>query len=151
MLVLADKSLAFNPPENIVSRRSFVVGGAGASTLAPVLVPFFPTRALDVDAFVNDQLAGETCNDRVDKKCKPKLSDDEALCRFGFPSKEVGEACQRAGLSTKRAGSTQGLDASGKSDRGDYVRCKQFYANEGGPGTPYVKKTVCDDGRELAR
>ena len=42
------------------------------------------------------------------------MSDDEALCKFGSPSKKVGDACVRAGLSTKRK---TGVDAYGNVDR----------------------------------
>jgi hypothetical protein len=66
-----------------------------------------PAGALDVDAF----MAKELDNKKVVSK---EMSDDEALCKFGSPSKKVGDACLRAGLSTKRP---TGVDAFGNVDR----------------------------------
>jgi hypothetical protein len=80
-----------------------------------------------MDAFARKELAAESCDDRLSKKCRPHLSDDEALCRFGQPSQKTGEACLRAGMSTKRP---TGVDAFGKIDRGDYVRCKVKYEDD---------------------
>ena len=73
------------------------------------------------------ELDNETCDDRTSKKCKPKLSEDEALCRFGQPSKRTGEACLRAKMSTKRP---NGVDAFGSVDRGDFVKCKPNYVDD---------------------
>jgi len=56
-------------------------------------------------------LATSPSNANADGKT---MSDDEALCKFGSPSKKVGDACVRAGLSTKRK---TGVDAYGNVDR----------------------------------
>jgi hypothetical protein len=91
--------------------------------------------ALDMEAFINQELTKDSV--------KPMLSEDEALCRFGQPSRTTGEACLRAGLSTKRrSGGT--LDAFGTVDRGDFVRCNFEYELDGKGG--YDKITVCSDG-----
>jgi hypothetical protein len=112
------------------SRRAFVT-----STAAALLAPTLRTPSLDMDAFAQQELAASA------SASNPTLSGDAALCRYGFPSPETGAACVRAGLPTRRA--TSGLDAFGKVDRGDFVRCNQFYeTNEQGS---YVKKTVCKD------
>jgi len=66
-----------------------------------------PSVALDIDSFMAREL-------EMDKKVEPKLTEDEALCRFGSPSKGTGNACLRAGLSTKRP---TGVDAFGEVDR----------------------------------
>jgi hypothetical protein len=89
---------------------------------------------LDIDAFMKKEL------DADGPKVQAKLSDDEALCRFGAPSKEVGEACVRAGMSTKRP---TGVDAFGKVDRGDYVRCKAVWVDPG-PNEKLVKEWQCN-------
>jgi hypothetical protein len=101
--------------------------------------------ALDMDAFINQEL--------IQDNVKSKLTADEALCRFGQPSRATGEACVRAGLSTKRrpGGSRlrdqAAVDAFGTVDRGDYVRCKFEYELDGKKGTTgYDKITVCSDG-----
>eukprot|EP00980_Cylindrotheca_fusiformis_P007589 scaffold1580_cov116-Cylindrotheca_fusiformis.AAC.24 len=41
--------------------------------------------SLDMEAFMRKEPGSIPCNDKLDKKCKPTLSDDEALCRFGQP------------------------------------------------------------------
>ena len=104
------------------SRRSFlaVVPTVMAASAAPAL-------ALDIDSFMQKELDNETCDDRTSKKCKPKLTEDEALCRFGQPSKRTGEACLRAKMSTKRP---NGVDAFGSVDRGDFVKCKPNYVDD---------------------
>ena len=90
-----------------------------------------PAQALDIDAFVQKEMANEVCDDRLNKKCQPKLSDDQALCRFGQPSQETGQACLRANMSTQRGGG--GLDAFGKVNRGNYLRCKATYVDDQSP------------------
>jgi hypothetical protein len=116
-----------------LSRRSFLVASLIATPTAAM--------ALDMDAFINKELESTTCDEKINKKCQPKLSDDEALCRFGSPSKATGEACVRAGMPTAKAG---GVDAFGKLDRGDYIRCKTIYEDDGGP--KYVRVRKCQDG-----
>mmetsp|Transcript_3045 Transcript_3045/g.3592 ORF Transcript_3045/g.3592 Transcript_3045/m.3592 type:complete len:163 (-) Transcript_3045:87-575(-) len=83
------------------------------------------SSALDMDAFIQKELDSETCNEKLDPKCKPKLSADESLCRFGSPSKRTGEACDRAGMTTVRAGAA--VDAYGSIDRGTFEKCKPYY------------------------
>lgn len=120
-----------NRPPPPPSRRSFFSQLAfGASALAVVNshITQQPALALDMDAFVQKELSNEVCDERTNKKCMPKLTDDQALCRFGQPSKETGEACLRAGMSTKRP---SGVDAFGKVDRGEYTRCKAKYVDDG--------------------
>mmetsp|Transcript_12150 Transcript_12150/g.18655 ORF Transcript_12150/g.18655 Transcript_12150/m.18655 type:complete len:145 (-) Transcript_12150:199-633(-) len=95
--------------------------------------------ALDMDAFMQEELTSKECNDKVDKKCQRNLSADEALCRFGQPSPATGQACVRANVSPKRQG---GVDAFGNIDRGDYVRCKPYYVD--GENGFLVKKFKCE-------
>lgn len=118
-----------------LSRRSFLIA-------APLIAAPAAAMALDMDAFMNKELESTTCDEKVNKKCIPKLSEDEALCRFGSPSKKTGEACIRAGMSTsnKVAG---GVDAFGNLDRGDFARCTQYYEDDGGP--KYTRKRKCVD------
>ncbi|CAJ1923524.1 unnamed protein product [Cylindrotheca closterium] len=81
-------------------------------------------HALDMDGFMNSEL-------QKDSKPDQGMSADEALCRFGSPSPETGKACVRAGMSPERKGKP--VDAFGKIDRGEYVRCKSFWV-EGASG-----------------
>lgn len=124
----AVQSYSIQPPHNRsqLSRRS-VLAGIAAATI-PTLA-----NALDFDAFVNQEL------DQDNKKSTTKLSEDEALCQFGQPSSETGEACVRAGMSTKRP---TGVDAFGKVDRGNFTRCKAVWVDPG-PNQKLVKEWQC--------
>jgi hypothetical protein len=129
-------SYSMNNSKHGVSRRSvFAVPFVIVGVVVPV-ASSSKSNALDMDAFMNRELALDT--DGV-AKTTPKLSDDEALCTFGAPSKEVGEACVRAGMSTKRP---TGVDAFGKVDRGDYVRCKAVWVDPG-PNEKLTKEWQC--------
>jgi hypothetical protein len=52
---------------------------------------------LDFDAFEKGTIDSDTknCNPKLDPKCQPKLSPDEALCQYGNSGKARGEACKR--------------------------------------------------------
>ncbi len=113
LLLGASSTLAYQPtpsrtntpaptPDN-TRRLAFLAVPAIAMGLAS------PSNALDMDAFMAKELGNS------DKKAEPpKMNDDEALCKFGAPAKKTGEACLRAGLSTKRP---SGVDAFGTVDR----------------------------------
>lgn len=119
LTIVAECYSVKKPEFTLMSRRSVFA--------VPLLIAPAAAMALDIDSFVQKELDNGTCNEKIDKKCKPKLSDDQALCRFGQPSQETGEACVRAGMSTSRA--TGSVDAFGKIDRGDYVRCKAYWVD----------------------
>ena len=107
------------------SRRSLLATMlTGTTTLmAVVAVSPFPAQAvLDIESFLAKE---DTTKSNTPYQYRTKssssttgdgktMSDDEALCRFGSPSKKVGEACVRAGMSTKRP---SGVDAFGTVDR----------------------------------
>lgn len=112
------------------STRRFTFLAVPAIALASVASPS-PSVALDMDSFIAKELDV--------KKEPPKMGDDEALCKFGAPSKKTGEACLRAGLSTKRP---TGVDAFGTVDRGDFVRCKPYYVDD--PNNKGQLKNVWD-------
>ena len=126
-------------PPGTSSRRLFFQRSIPYVVAATAILPD-ASNALDMDAFMQKELDSDAqnCDEKTDKRCKPKLTDDQALCRFGQPSKETGEACLRAGMPTTRNGS---VDAFGKSDRGDYVRCKIFYQDD---GKKLVKTRTCE-------
>lgn len=94
-----------SPPD---STRRFTVLAFPAIAMASGILASNPSRseALDMDSFIAKELDN--------KKEPPKMSDDEALCKYGQPSKATGNACLRAGLSTKRP---TGVDAFGTVDR----------------------------------
>ena len=102
----------------------------------PTSVSSTVALALDMDAFIDQQLDGGAASSS--SKSTSPLTEDQALCKYGFPSPATGQACVRAGMSTKRVGS---LDAFGNVNRGNFIRCKQVYIDN---GTAYEKKTVCD-------
>lgn len=100
-----------------------------------------PSQALDIDAFIQNELDSEVCNNRVDKKCisKVKMSDDEALCKFGQPGKSRGDACVRIGVSTSSK-TIGGVDAYGNIDRGTFERCTRSWSVVNGK---YEKEDIC--------
>jgi hypothetical protein len=121
LLLMATVSPSEALQQPSLSRRQAFASIATATAAASVFVIApLASNALDMDAFANQQLTPSVA--------PPKLTDDEALCRYGSPAQKTGEACVRAGLPTKRSGS---LDAFGKTDRGDYVRCKSRYEDRG--------------------
>ena len=131
LLCLACDALVAN--NNDVSRRRFLTIPALAFTNV-VLLPNQRSNALDFDAFIEKELAAD-----VAKSVKKPLSNDEALCAYGQPGKERGDACVRAGIPIATGGKK--VNAYGEVDRGTYVRCKQFYELE---EEGYVKKTFCE-------
>jgi len=54
-------------------------------------------NALDMDAFMNSELESDkkNCDPKRDPKCIPKLTEDEALCKYGQSGNARGEACKR--------------------------------------------------------
>ena len=80
--------------DEIMSRRN-VMGGIASIFLSTVIAS--NANALDMDAFMNAELASDlkNCDPKRDPKCIPKLSEDEALCKYGQGGKARGEACQR--------------------------------------------------------
>ena len=54
-------------------------------------------NALDFDAFekAEEDKDQKNCNPKLDPKCIPKLTDDEALCQYGGGGRARGEACMR--------------------------------------------------------
>ena len=114
------------------NRRNFLAAALVLTTTAASK----PAHALDMDSFVNQELA--TSSDANNKK----LSDDEALCKFGQPSKDRGDACVRAGMSTTLK--KGGVDAYGNVDRGNFVRCKIVYVDDPDIKGFLMKTTVCE-------
>jgi len=97
--------------QNVV--RSIGVTGIIASQGRSVM-------ALDFDAFINDELKDDTknCDPKRDPKCRPILSEDEALCQYGQSGDARKEACKRvkaAGKDVPKANS------QGKSLGGAYA------------------------------
>lgn len=95
-----------SPTDN--TRRSTLLAFPAFAMIAGQAFFPSPSRALDFDSFMANELANDN------KKVETKMSEDEALCRFGSPSKKTGEACLRAGRTTKRP---TGVDAFGNVDR----------------------------------
>jgi hypothetical protein len=65
---------------------------AASSSLSPSV-----SNALDMDAFMNSELEKDQkeCNPKVDPKCAPKMTQDEALCKYGQSGTARAEACKR--------------------------------------------------------
>ena len=122
-------AFSFSSPGDDGGRRSFLA----KAIVAPVSIMVSPTltNALDMDAFASSQLSADTP--------KKELSDDEALCKFGAPGKQRGEACQRAGIKTDKSDKNK-VDAFGNIDRGDFVRCNREWRVVDGK---YQKFDIC--------
>ena len=75
--------------------------------------------ALDFDAFIKSEIEADTknCDPKRDPKCIPKLSEDEALCKYGQSGNARGEACKRF----KAAGGALGPPKKEKSPGGAYA------------------------------
>jgi len=92
------------------SRRALLKSiGAAASAAAVALSVPSAANSLDMDAFASQQLS-------TSSKGAASLSEDEALCKFGQPSPQRGDACVRAGMPTKPS-KKGGVDAFGQVDR----------------------------------
>jgi hypothetical protein len=55
-------------------------------------------NALDMDSFERSLIDKDTsdCDPNLDRKCTPKLTADEALCKYGVPGSDSrGAACRR--------------------------------------------------------
>jgi hypothetical protein len=86
-----EKSLTVEEP--LLGRRAaFQSVMLGAIMLAPTV-----SSALDMDAFMNSELELDTknCDPKKDRKCIPKLTPDQAMCKYGQSGTLRGEACQR--------------------------------------------------------
>jgi len=124
------------PTTTVTSRRSLLATMlTGTTTLMAVVAasPLPAQAVLDIESFLANDKETTPYQYRTKSSSSSStgdgktMSDDEALCRFGSPSKKVGEACVRAGMSTKRP---SGVDAFGTVDRGDFVKCKPNYVDD---------------------
>ena len=116
--------------DNMVRRFPIAISAAVSLTVATLPTPP-PALALDFDAFESGIISKDS------ESFIPKLNDDEALCRYGAPGKAMGVACERAKM---KPNLPSVVDASGKVDRGDYLKCKILYPVVDGE---YVKTRVC--------
>ncbi|CAB9498519.1 expressed unknown protein [Seminavis robusta] len=103
--------------DGIISSRRQVLNSAFLAALT--LTPAVAANALDMDSFANSQIEADTknCDPKRDPKCIPKLSADEALCKYGQSGTARGEACRRV----KAAGGTVDKAPQGKSLGGAYA------------------------------
>ena len=88
---------ASTPDAEIISRRN-AMGGLATIFLSTLAVAS-NANALDMDAFMNAELDKDlkNCDPKKDSKCVPKLTEDEALCKYG-QGKAMGQACKRVRL-----------------------------------------------------
>jgi hypothetical protein len=125
-----------NALANIFRSSTVSIAAAALSALTTTVTTPQTARALDFDAFESSLITKDSA------VFIPKLNDDEALCKYGAPGKAMGEACERAGVKRKLPG---GVDATGKADRGDYLKCKFEFPVVNGE---YVKTRVCKPSAE---
>ena len=105
--------------EGTTSRRAALATVAGA-TFA-FLKPPTAANALDMDAFANSELDKDlkNCNPKFDPKCAPKMTPDEAMCKYGQSGERRGEACQRV---KAQGGSLAKPGQGGTSPGGAYAK-----------------------------
>jgi hypothetical protein len=65
--------------------------------VAAAAIPEGRAWALDMDAFMNAELDNDKkrCNPKFDPKCAPKLTSEEALCKYGQSGDARAEACKK--------------------------------------------------------
>ena len=100
--------------------KNTISAGAGLLLLGMNACRADKVLALDMDAFANAQIESDikNCDPKTDPKCIPKLTEAEALCKYGQSGKARAEAC----ASAKKAGGSVPTKASeGKSLGGAYA------------------------------
>ena len=104
--------------EEILGRRRVLEGVFGGLALATVASS--QANALDMDSFVNSELESDkkNCDPKRDPKCIPKLTPDEALCKYGQSGEKRGEACKRVKAA---GGQVPDIKSQGKSLGGAYA------------------------------
>lgn len=72
--------------------QAIFLTGAVASVGNPEVV-----KALDMDAFTKSELEKDQsqCNPKLDPKCAPKMTSEEALCKYGQSGNARAEACKK--------------------------------------------------------
>lgn len=85
----------FMQRREIVDMFTKVTVGVGVATLVGSTQQ---ANALDMDSFEKSLIDKDTsdCDPNLDRKCTPKLTADEALCKYGVPGSDSrGAACRR--------------------------------------------------------
>ncbi|KAL7534895.1 hypothetical protein ACHAWF_004982 [Thalassiosira exigua] len=84
------------PPALSMERRELVDIALGTVTIG-LVGSTREANALDMDSFENSLLENDTAKcDSKDPKCIPKLTADEALCKYGVPGSDARTAaCRR--------------------------------------------------------
>lgn len=92
-LIAGTNAFGVNPQPEVARRQAIqnIFGFAAATAIAPA------ANALDMDAFMNSELDKDqkNCNPKLDRKCAPQLTKDQALCQYGQSGNARGEACKR--------------------------------------------------------
>ena len=79
------------------STRRDAIQQFGSTTLCLLLASAAPADALDFDSFISQEIEKDVsgCDPKLDRKCIPKLNDDEALCKYGGAGGARADACRR--------------------------------------------------------
>eukprot|EP00542_Grammatophora_oceanica_P014157 CAMPEP_0194036824 /NCGR_PEP_ID=MMETSP0009_2-20130614/9189_1 /TAXON_ID=210454 /ORGANISM="Grammatophora oceanica, Strain CCMP 410" /LENGTH=147 /DNA_ID=CAMNT_0038678743 /DNA_START=130 /DNA_END=573 /DNA_ORIENTATION=+ len=107
------------PPSAMLGRRQALQKLFGSS-LALIAVAAPASQALDMDAFASGQLESDqkNCDPKRDPKCIPKLTADEALCKYGQSGNARSEACKKVRAA---GGDLPSAKPQGKSLGGAYA------------------------------
>jgi hypothetical protein len=96
---LKSANTEFDNDEPLFGRRKAlqnILAGATVAAFASSSAST-PSYALDMDAFMNSELEKDqkSCNPKTDPKCAPKMTSDEALCKYGQSGNARAEACKK--------------------------------------------------------
>jgi hypothetical protein len=107
----------FDSSSSVMARRQAMTSLFGGSI---AFLGVSSANALDMDAFANSQLEADekNCNPKVDPKCAPPMTKDEALCKYGQSGEARGDACKRV---KQAGGSLPSAKPQGKSLGGAYA------------------------------
>ena len=109
------------------SRKDFLSAGLASLGLVSAFTPCH-ALALDMDAFVNSELASDkaACNPKLDPKCAPKMSEDEAMCKV-----RVEGASTEPGLALISRANFSPCSQYGQSGEKRGEACKRYKAASG--------------------
>ena len=106
-MLLSNNAAAFAPQVSICRQQSlsmqrreiidiFTNAAFGAGVTA-IIGSTQEANALDMDAFEKSLIDNDTtqCDPNLDRKCVPKLTPDEALCKYGVPGSDSRAAACR--------------------------------------------------------
>lgn len=106
-MLLSNNAAAFAPQVSICRQQSLsmqrreiidvITNAAFGAGVTAIIGSTQQANALDMDAFEKSLIDNDTtqCDPNLDRKCVPKLTPDEALCKYGVPGSDSRAAACR--------------------------------------------------------